>query len=476
MKKHYSLNKTLLALICSSSFYVQATELPLAGDVETAIAPFNLSTTLPSPKQKHALNDNEFFSVEEQEQQTPLKAPVASPEPYFQAHSSLMAAEPTTITPMCPTLNTGSLYTINNAAAGNAVCYHFEITERSKTTALLVGQNAQTNVDLTIFRHNNDDSLAVVGASNNAANANESVLALTEPGHYYWYMEVVAADGSPFNFGAAVTTGIDQYELNDTVSLSTALPDKQNRITASLDSTTDVDYYHFTAVRGQDTVVSLQDAYGQNEWILELYNGGWQPLESTKFYTLNNLQPNQTINVRVKPNPAVTVDPTHQYKLVLGTAVARLSSSNVDGESNVTRMSFNSTPTYMTTQAYKRVYWGAKVLDSKGQPVEGAEIILNLDKRVDIGTSTINYTPYPLISDSHGQVSGLVELGTCSGDLSSEPHYEYKFGTKNWWQTSYNFGVWNIDVSQAKDVGVGGPSVPYVTLGHLCRQTFLYSE
>ncbi|MDN3491038.1 hypothetical protein [Pseudoalteromonas sp. APC 3694] len=40
-----------------------------------------------------------------------------------------------TITPICPTLATENLYTLSNSQPGESICYHFEITERSKTTA-----------------------------------------------------------------------------------------------------------------------------------------------------------------------------------------------------------------------------------------------------------------------------------------------------------------------------------------------------
>ncbi|NMM42822.1 hypothetical protein [Pseudoalteromonas arctica] len=88
----------------------------------------------------------------------------------------------TTITPICPTLATESLYTLSNSQPGESICYHFEITERSKTTALLVGQSTETDVNLSVLRHNLDDTFTAIGTSANTGNLDEVVLALTEPG------------------------------------------------------------------------------------------------------------------------------------------------------------------------------------------------------------------------------------------------------------------------------------------------------
>lgn len=111
-------------------------------------------------------------------------------------------------TPLCPTLTLNVLYTLSGAQLGNAYCYHFAITQRSKSTVLLTGQNANTDFALTLLK---DD-----GANNPViGDGDEYIMALTEPGNYYCYLEPYATDGSPINFGVAVSTQIDAYELDD---------------------------------------------------------------------------------------------------------------------------------------------------------------------------------------------------------------------------------------------------------------------
>ncbi|WP_281556052.1 hypothetical protein [Thalassomonas sp. RHCl1] len=484
---------SLLALSCSASAFTYANELPLkqggvvdaSGQAAAVLAQrsaenLNAAEFVAQTKQTPALDDSAHLVLDSQPLvPAVITAPQASvkvAQKPLQERVSLNA-ETTAITPLCTTLNIDTLYTLTDSTAGSASCFHFEITQRAKTTVFVTGQNAQTNANLTLFRHEADDSLTIVGSSANAGNADEVVLALTEPGHYYWYIDVVAADGGAFNFAAVANTSADSYELNDSVALSTPLGDKLNNISGNMDSSADVDYYHFTAVRGQDTSISLSDTFGNNEWQLELYNGGWQVLGNNLTHNLSGLQAGQVVNVRVTPNPAVTVDSSHNYQLSFGSKPAQFSNYSVDGESSVTRVTYGATSTYLTTQAYKKLTWGAMIKDSSGQPIEGAQVVLRVDKNFAASPDgLVHYVNYPLTTNSNGQVAGSVDLGTCSGSSTSQPHYEYKFGTKNWWQTEFNYGGWRIEVPGNADLGVGGNSVPYVVLGHLCRQTYLGSE
>jgi hypothetical protein len=100
---------------------------------------------------------------------------------------------------------------------------------------------------------------------------------------YYWYMEAISADGSPFSFASILNTAIDNYEMNDTPSLSTALPDRFNQVIGNMDSTTDIYYYNFTALRGQDLrfLVNAEGTGTTDEWLLDYFDGSiWQRLGS----------------------------------------------------------------------------------------------------------------------------------------------------------------------------------------------------
>lgn len=380
------------------------------------------------------------------------------------------------ITPVCPTLSTGVLYNLTNVEKGTNPCYHFEITQRSKTTAILTNQAAGTNIDLNIIRHNPDNTFTVIGSSKNAGNADEGVKVLTEPGHYYWFMDAVEATNASVSFGASVATRLDAYEFNDTVATSTILSDKQHHITGNMDSSNDVDYFQFTAVRGQDVILKLEDK-ALDEWILEVYSNGWVPLSigGDSLTTLNNLQPNQKINARVRPNPNATVNPINKYKLTIGSKVAaikNISGNHVNGEYNVERVpysAFGSLP-YGTTQAYQTLTWHATLLDSRGAAVEGALAELQIDKYIHDGLS---YTVYSDHTNKQGTASGTISLGRCSG-AGTTYHNSPPLRPDQMWKTELNMGVWRMVIpNTGGTVGIGGSNVEYVWLAHLCDQDII---
>jgi hypothetical protein len=377
-------------------------------------------------------------------------------------------------TPLCPTLDINLLYTLSAAQAGDVACYHFAIAQRAKTTVILTGQNANTNFALSLLKDDGLNNLSMVGSSDNAGNADEAVLALTEPGNYYWYMEANAADGSAFNFGAAVTTQIDAYELNDAVSLSTVLPDAFNVLTANSDSTDDYDYYQFVAARGQDVRVRLDGVTvsTSGKWIVELLNGGiWQTLSNESNIDIGGFPPMQALNIRVRPNPSAIWDINSQYKLVFGSKPV-FSSYNVSGESNIVRIPNSAnTPYYMTTQAYQQLSWSVTMNDSKGAPLPGIESDLYLDKQM---AALSAFVIYPLTTNSGGSASTLINLGSCSGDSVTE-FGDYANGYYNTWRTWYNFGGWYIRFPDATDLGVGGTNFPTVTFGQICKQDLIHS-
>lgn len=390
-----------------------------------------------------------------------------------------------TITPICPTLATGNLYTLSNSQPGESICYHFEITERSKTTALLVGQSTETDVNLSVLRHNPDDTFTAIGASANVGNLDEAVFALTEPGHYYWFMEVIDSDGSPFSFGAAVTANLDAFEYNDTEALATILPDQQIGLTGNMDSIYDVDYYQFTAVNGQDLSILLTDATSSDEYIIEKNENGWVPLTVNKHNIVSNLSENQKINLRVRANTALPVNPANNYKLNIASIVTSFSNQVIKGENGVTRIPYttlNYVGPYLTTQAYNKLNWSFVLLDSAGAPIKGASANFYLIKNNEDAGSL---TAHQAISDVNGQISGQINLTSCDANVKGILHTEYSLGYKNTWESDVEVGLWRIEIPTNEGfdedgypytIGIGGDNVPYVYFGHICDQTLISSE
>lgn len=390
-------------------------------------------------------------------------SPLSLDEP---SKSSRISAQNLNFVPLCQTLSTNSLYTLSGVQTGGAYCYHFSIPQKSKTTVFLTGQSSATNFALHLFKDDGAGNLTVIGSSNNPGNMDEVILALTETGEYYWYMESVASDGSPIKFAAVPNFSIDSYELNDAIGFSYTLPDKLNTIIGNSDSAEDYDYYNFTAVRGQDVRVVLEgvSAGTSANWILEAYNGSvWQTLSSDAIITISGNQAGQIIHLRVRPNPSAVWNPSFNYRLLFGSKPV-LTSYNVSGESNVLRIPYSApTPGYMTTQAYKQLSWSVRYADSKGGPIAGVAPVLYLWKN-----HTDPFVAYSKVTDSSGYASGIINLGDCVGDFQTV-FDAYSNGSTNTWKTSFNFGQWIIQAHNDPDLGVGSDGVP-VTLGHICKQ------
>ncbi|MEJ6474453.1 hypothetical protein [Pseudoalteromonas piscicida] len=378
------------------------------------------------------------------------------------------------ITPVCPTLSTGNLYTINNSQPGDANCYHFEITERSKTTALLVDQSELTNVNLSILRHNSDDTYTTIGSSANAGNQDEVVVALTEPGHYYWFMEVIESDGAPFSFGAAVATNLDEYEFNDTVASATVLPDQQTSLIANMDAVNDVDYFRYTAVRGQDTFLSLQST-ASNEYIFEIYNNGWVLLDNNQYISLTGLQANQVVNFRVRANPEVATNPSNTYNLQAG-SVASIRKRTVSGEDNVLRIpgSAYDNP-YLIVQAYNKITWSVELEDSTGAPVAGATARLRLVKDWRQGRGTV--VNYDITTGSDGKASREIDLGNCTPNEYPVRHTDYDRGYRNVWESEFEVGEWQVVVPLGVNPNTSqeGAMALWGGIGHICSQRLISS-
>lgn len=394
------------------------------------------------------------------------------------SRSSGLQARSNAYTPLCTSLSVNQLYTLSGVQQGGSYCYHFEIGQHSKTEAVVTEQSAGTDFELFLLRDDGNGNLQLVGHSNQPGNADESILAVTPPGHYYWLMNAHASDGSPVGFGALVAAPIDAYEPNDSPESATVLPDTLNVITGNSDSAWDYDYYEFTSVRGQALRLMLagKEAGTSNRWLLEIYkDGAWQQQRVDVGININEMSPQQTLLVRVRPNPAIAWRPYPLYRLTIGSR-PYMRNNYVGGEPDVLRVPYSaplaSRQQYMTTQAYRKLDWSMFLTDSKGSPLKGITPILYLAQRVRPGKTL--YAAYSSKTDVNGRAGGTIDLGSCYGEWSTT-FIDYSGRYKNTWRTDYDYGAWFLRLDEDLNIGVGNPENP-VFLGHLCQQTLLRSE
>ncbi|QIZ48784.1 hypothetical protein [Dickeya zeae] len=394
---------------------------------------------------------------------------------------SLAATSDSTFTPLCPTLSINASYTLSGLQTGGFACYHFEITQDAKTTTYITGQSAGTNMSLMLLSDDGKNNLTQMFHSDNPDNSDEVTINLTKPGHYYWYIEANVTDGSTFTFGSIVNTNIDQYELNDSPSLATVIPDGLYKIKANSDSYLDTDYYAFTAISGQQVLLQLTgaDNAANDYWLLAYSNDDGNTWITRNTGDKNTITPsgaNETILVKVSPNPSKLPTISQYYWLSFGSKITSFTSA-VKGESNVLYIPSSAQSRYgfMTTQAYRTVNWNIHVNDSTGAGIPNVNAILYLDQRENNGVLEFNQnTAHVISTDASGNASGTITLDACNADWSTE-FKDYDRGYINTWNTTFDFGAWRLEVPAQEDVGVGGKNSQYVTFGHICKQTLVRS-
>jgi len=377
------------------------------------------------------------------------------------------------------TLDVNQLYTVNGVQTGDLLCYHFNLPAKARINALLVGQTTGTNMSLTLFQDDGQGNPIPLGTSDSPGTGDESLSGVLPAGDYYWFMEANAAvAGSSFQFGVAVETNIDAFEPNDTPDTAFQLPDTLNYLSGNADSINDVDYFDFTAVRGQSVGFALT-ANARNNWILERLNGSqWVVVDpNLKSDSVSNPGVGGVVKIRVRPNPNAAWSAAGKYNLSFGSN-PRINTSDMKGEPSVIRIPYSASDVgygYMTTQAYRNLTWNMGISDSTGMPLVGLHPIVFLDQRIDPDNGDIVYQAYSAATDSAGQANGTINVGTCSGDFQTT-FVDYAQGYNNTWRTQFNYGVWRMEVLEYPGIGVGGDNVPYVSFGHLCNQTLLSSS
>lgn len=388
-----------------------------------------------------------------------------------------------TYTPYCVSLSTGYAYTLSSPSAGASYCAHFSITSTQKTYTFLENQTGNTNFVLYLLRDDGSLPLTTVAVSNNAAQANEMISRVSEPGEYYWYMTALSADGSPVQFGTLAYSNYDALEANDSTATATVLTEDRNTVVANMDSPIDIDYYTFDSVRGQDVEITFEDDYGLGEWVAEYWTGAsWVALTGSNKLSSSSAF---TALVRVRPNGAVTHNATHSYGLLIGSAVDNIDTTQQNtvpsDPSLVYINSYDSPYGYtLTDQIHNDASWSVRVRDSSNHPIEGVLVEFRYGTQTDSGPNLST-----AITDSLGIASQSFELPDCNLSL---PHHTITTSS-SWsgvpaiWETKLQAGGWFIDVPEDifdSGAGIGDglagePNVNYVAIGHICVQTLLYT-
>lgn len=238
------------------------------------------------------------------------------------------------------------------------------------------------------------------------------------------------------------------------------LPDTLNIITGQLDSEDAIKSYSFTAVRGQRVMIHpLDNPTGDSPWTIEYKLGDdWTVVRSNESVVTADLEPGQKVELRVSRNTQHPITASNEFQLEFGSAPF-VERQQLSGDAD--HLKFNEA----TTKAFKTLTWGGKVNDSKGHPLKGATVVLEVNKTGD--TSQPN-TLYTFVTNTAGGFATRSELGKCSGNLVSAPFVITDGTAQHRAQASYNKGYWLIYPRGNKNSGIGGRASEEVSLAHIC--------
>lgn len=372
--------------------------------------------------------------------------------------------------PICTTLDINTLYNIN-ISTGVYYCIYFEITQKSRTEFIALLQNSNRQVDVDVLQDINADYNFTVLGSSSETDSDDSVITLTEPGHYYMQMYATHADGGSISFAAASNTTIDVYEGNDSISTSYTLTNDVNEIFANLDYSGDVDYYRYQSKHGQDLYFLFTDTVNNNQWIVELLNSSsWVELTPGVEYKFSSLSIDDYAYIRVRQRSSAPYSNSY-YQLSFGSLIDDISNVEVDTTENLILMALGSTSPFYVTQAHNVLNWSAKIKDSAGYPIQGVQVVFHYQTEDIPAQTSVQYT------NSSGIASASLTLPDCTGNRSVTHYHSFSPYAGNW-KTEYDAGAWLIEVPKARGNSLffGGyeeVGVSTVTMAHICKQTYL---
>lgn len=243
--------------------------------------------------------------------------------------------------------------------------------------------------------------------------------------------------------------------------VATILEDKVHLLSRTLESVAVVHHYSFTAVRGQDVVLSVFEPQTYAKlWQLEYRIDGaeWKVKRWNWSEKFQKLAPGTKIEVRVKAVEGAQFDRV-DYRIGLG-SFPHMRYDFHHQEGFLPIPIGRTEPRFLATQAMTEAMLDVSFTDSTGHPLAGGVVAFDFrpsgDKRTEI-----SYT-----SDDRGKVLELVKFEGCTGGHYADPFIHVNNG-RNTWATRYKVGKY-----QALNLLAGSQAdKPHVyDFGHICRR------
>lgn len=245
--------------------------------------------------------------------------------------------------------------------------------------------------------------------------------------------------------------------------VATTLEDKVHLLDNVLDSTSAVHHYSFTAVRGQDVVLSILNplTYGKG-WRLEYRIDGaeWKIKKWNWTEKFQKLAPGATVEVRVMAVEGVRNDKV-AYRIGLG-SFPHMRYDFHHQEGFLPIPIGRTKPAFLATQAMTEAMLEVSFNDSSGHPVEGGVVEFTFrPSGQKENERTAFYT-----SDSKGKVLELVKFSGCTEGHYADP-FIHVSGGRNTWATRYETGDYHALNVLA---GTQADKPHQYDFGHICKR------
>ncbi|MEE4684556.1 hypothetical protein V2K59_06855 [Pseudomonas alliivorans] len=214
------------------------------------------------------------------------------------------------------------------------------------------------------------------------------------------------------------------------------LSDKIHEISQMLESNSAVHQYSFTAIRGQDVLLTTPGSQYDKLWKVEYQIDGatWKPKPYAGAQKISGLNPGSQVNVRVLAVEGVKFAST-EYRIVFG-SFPHMNYDLLNEKGILPISAFQQyLEGFLATQAFKEATLEATFTDSKAYPLEGGQLKFSLT------TGTKQNIEKVFISDREGKISQLIEFRRCEGGWPADDIYEFTDKTRYTWSTRYEKGI-----------------------------------
>lgn len=149
----------------------------------------------------------------------------------------------------------------------------------------------------------------------------------------------------------------EQAVQNQGRSTPVMLSDRIHQIASNLENTSAVHQYNFTAVRGQNVLITTPDTDYDQKWRLEYQvdGGEWQPKRHSSAERIEGLNPGSQVNIRIVATDGARFE-TADYSVVFGSFPHMRYDLHHEEGFRLIPYGFTK-PAFLATQASQRRCW-----------------------------------------------------------------------------------------------------------------------